>query len=110
MLALARPKGGHWSGHDAVTAVARVLVSGACAARACVAAWLADVGGEVLEPGPGDEGVEEGQQHGAVVVGQLGDGGELVAEGVFGGAERPSGGVVDEQVVGADAECFGEAD
>ena len=42
-----------------------------------------------------------------VVVRQFGYGGELVAEGVFGGPEGPSRGVVDEQVVGADAECLG---
>jgi hypothetical protein len=44
-------------------------------------------GGEAFEPGPGDEGVEDWQEHDAVVVGQFGDGGDLVAEGVCGGPE-----------------------
>jgi hypothetical protein len=47
-------------------------------------------GGEAFEPGPGDEGVEDWQEHDAVVVGQFGDGGDLVAEGVCGGPELPS--------------------
>lgn len=41
---------------------------------------------------------------------QFGDGGEAVPEGIFGGAEGPAGGGVDEQVVAGHVEGVGQAD
>lgn len=49
---------------------------------------LADAAGEDLEAGLGDEGVDEAEHELAVVVAELGDGGQAVAEAVFRGAER----------------------
>jgi hypothetical protein len=47
---------------------------------------------EVAEPGFGDEGVGEAGDEFEVVVGEFGDGGEAVAEGVLGCAEAAAGG------------------
>ena len=50
-----------------------------------------DVGGEVLEAGFGDEGVDEAGDEFEVVGVEFGDVVELVAEGVFGAGEGSSG-------------------
>lgn len=39
-----------------------------------------------------------------------GEGGELIAEGVLGGVQRPLGGAGDDEVVDGDVEDFGDAD
>lgn len=49
------------------------------------------------------------EERGAVVVVELGDGGEAVGEDVLGGVERPPGYVVEDEVVEADVEGLRDA-
>lgn len=58
--------------------------------------WLVDAAGEGFESGFGDEGVDEAEDEGEVVVVEFGDGAEAGPEGVVAAAEGPVGGVVEE--------------
>ena len=58
----------------------------------------------------GDESVDDAADDGELVGGEFGDVVDVFAEGVFGGVEWPSRAGVDEEIVGADVEDFGEAD
>ena len=66
--------------------------------------------GEGLELVLHDQGVED-FEHGGLVVGvEVGEVGELVAQEVLGGVQRPTVGVSDDEVVDADVEGLGDPD
>src|SRR5690348_763073 len=79
-------------------------------ARRSAGVGSAEAAGEGLEAVLGDEPVDDVQERGEVVCGQLGDGGEAVAEDVLCGVKGAAGDTVGQQVVDGDVEYLGEAD